>query len=640
MAYLLECRGVARHYDAQNHPLKSIDFAAGTGEFIAITGPSGAGKSTLLNILGMLDRPDEGTYLVNGTAVDGMSDAERDQFRGRTFGFVFQASHLISGRTVAQNLNAALQYSDVSMAQRTNVIAASLARVGMAHKVNAPVDQLSGGERQRVAIARALSHRPQVIFMDEPTGNLDESNTERVVSLIEDLSRDGATIVVVTHDDRVSSRADRRLRLGEGLLTELDRSAPVPMIEAPPAGVHRPRLGIRAVSADALFGILSKPFRAVIACAIVALGIAGLVVASGLSATASRQVDASIRSASGSIVRASFDEGHDHTQSLTLVKQDLARIASVDGVASVAIRWDVAEMAGPVLRTSDQTQPDFRHQVRLVVVSGHFFDVYNALTIPVTAAAIITGPDNVSYDTVVLGAKAAASLGVQRAGPGQVIWIGAHPLTVVGILRESATGNENLDDALLVGPPTGAIVSNSVPPGRYVVATEPGLATEISGVLPLALDPIHPEWVQVETAAQLKTLRATVGAQFEQLIAAISLVLVLLAVLVTSAITMAGVNARRSEIALRRAVGARRTEIGFLFTFENSIIGLVGGFLGVAVGEGVVTIGSVVLGWTPAIPVLVLIVGPIVGLAVAAFAAIVPASRSASIQPSLELHTT
>ncbi len=635
----LECRGLSRRYDDKNHPLKSITLTALRGEFLAITGPSGAGKSTLLNILGMLDRADSGEYLVGGVHVSTLSDRERDTFRGHVFGFVFQASHLIAGRTVAQNLDVALQYSAVPPDARPEVIVGALRSVGLLHKLNSQVQALSGGERQRVAIARALVHSPSVLFMDEPTGNLDDDNTETVVSLIERLSQQGLTVVVVTHDDRVSARAVRQLRLADGTLTETRASVGgVSSAAADLSARSRKRVAFSKIAADAVFGLTSRALRAWIAIAIVALGTSGLVIATGLSATASRQVDDSIRSASGSTVRATFDLEHDRTRSPDALK-DLRTIASLDGVTGASLRWDIAELAGAVTRIGDQHQDDLRRNVRVIAVAGDFFSVAAATAMPGNSGRILVGPDNVSFGATVLGSTAARSLGVAGASPGTTIWIGSQRLSVIGILEPTAPGAENLDDAILVGFATGAVVATSVPVGQFVVSTEPGMAPELARVVPIALQPAHPEWIEVETAAQLGELRSAVNSQFEQLVTAVAGVLIVLAVLVTTAITMAGVNGRRFEIALRRAIGATKSEVGALFTLENALIGVVGGLLGVAVGEIVVLVGSRLLGWTPAIPIGVLVFGPLVGLAVAALAAVAPALRSASIQPSLELHS-
>ncbi|CAN5176353.1 hypothetical protein BH09ACT6_BH09ACT6_11910 [soil metagenome] len=686
---VLECRAVTRRFDEQNFPLKSVEFTAHEGEFIAITGPSGAGKSTLLNILGLLDRASSGAYLVEGVDVTSLSDSDRDDCRGRQFGFVFQASYLISGRTAAQNVSAALQYSPIPRDERERAIVSALTDVGLAHKLDSNVDRLSGGERQRVAIARALVHRPRVLFLDEPTGSLDEQNTEVIVGLLEVLRDDGMTVIVVTHDDRVSRRADRHLRLAGGVIdsTSVPLDAPVPPVPAfapgsaqvpeptpdeaeaepvavadadadrvvpprssPAARLPRPhkRTSVRVteVISDALFSIRARPFKALMATLIVALGTGGFVISSGLSSTASHQVDSAIQTAAGSTVRAKYADAQDTTGSFDAVERDLGRISAIDGVVGAGIRWDLTDLVGPVRRTSDPLQPGFGNSVRFVAVQGALLDATGLQIMPTSAAAVFTGPAAVRENVVILGARAATTLGIGSPGAGQTIWVGPTSFSVVGIARasvfqsETSSQTESFDDCVFVSRASAAKVSRILPAGEFVVTTAPGMAGEIAGALPLTLEPAHPEFVHVETAAQLKHLRTTVNEQLQQLIGVTAGVLILLAILVTTAITMTGVNARRSEIALRRATGARRSEIASLFVTENAIVGMLGGFLGVAIGEIVIVAGAQLLQWSPVIDSGVLIIGPIIGVGVASAAAVVPSLRSASVQPSIELHST
>jgi putative ABC transport system ATP-binding protein len=200
------------------HALRCIDLTIDRHEFIAVTGVSGSGKSTLLNVLGLLDRPTEGRYRIADREVGSLRARETDQLRRSTFGFVFQSSHLLGDRTVAANVALPLQIGRVRVADRAARVADALVRVGLRHRAQARARDLSGGERQRAAIARALVGRPQIILADEPTGNLDEKNTDRVMTLLDDLHRKGLTIVMITHDPVIAGKAPRRIRLADGYL--------------------------------------------------------------------------------------------------------------------------------------------------------------------------------------------------------------------------------------------------------------------------------------------------------------------------------------------------------------------------------------------------------------------------------------
>lgn len=198
--------------------VRGVNLRIGQGEYLSIVGPSGSGKSTLLHVLGLLDRPTSGTYLLDGVDVARMSEGERAGMRGGRIGFVFQAFHLLASRSVLDNVMLAMVYQRVARRERRLRAAEALQRVGLDHRIDFSPGQLSGGERQRVAVARALVGRPSLLLADEPTGNLDQSNAASVLDLFDDLHAGGITIAVITHDEQVSRRAERRVRITDGEL--------------------------------------------------------------------------------------------------------------------------------------------------------------------------------------------------------------------------------------------------------------------------------------------------------------------------------------------------------------------------------------------------------------------------------------
>ncbi|MEO5834015.1 MAG: ABC transporter ATP-binding protein [Nakamurella sp.] len=199
--------------------VKGVDLAVERGEYLSIIGPSGSGKSTLLHVLGLLDRPTSGTYLLDGVDVAKMTEGDRAGMRGGRIGFVFQAFHLLASRSVVDNVMLAMVYQDVPRRDRRPRALEALERVGLGHRLDFAPAQLSGGERQRVAVARALVGRPSLLLADEPTGNLDQANAAGVLDLFDDLHTAGITIAVITHDEQVSARAQRRVRITDGELS-------------------------------------------------------------------------------------------------------------------------------------------------------------------------------------------------------------------------------------------------------------------------------------------------------------------------------------------------------------------------------------------------------------------------------------
>lgn len=216
---LIELKQITKVFltdEVETHALAEINLTVCRGEFLAIAGPSGCGKSTLLSILGLLDSPSGGDYTLNGKAVANLDHAERARIRNREVGFIFQSFNLIGDLTVFENVELPLTYRGITAAERKQRVDAALEKVGMSHRSRHYPSQLSGGQQQRVAVARALGGRPSILLADEPTGNLDSKNGEAVMQLLAELHRDGATICMVTHDDRFASHAERSVQLFDG----------------------------------------------------------------------------------------------------------------------------------------------------------------------------------------------------------------------------------------------------------------------------------------------------------------------------------------------------------------------------------------------------------------------------------------
>ena len=210
--------------EVETHALSNINLGIKTGEFVSIAGPSGCGKTTLLSILGLLDSPTAGKYVLDGTPVENLTAAQRAKIRSQAIGFIFQAFNLIGDLTVFENVELPLTYRGMGGAERKERVQASLERVGMAHRMSHYPSQLSGGQQQRVAVARAIVGKPLILLADEPTGNLDSKNGGAVVDLLKELHAEGATICMVTHDPRYSHIADRAVHLFDGQVVSEDRA--------------------------------------------------------------------------------------------------------------------------------------------------------------------------------------------------------------------------------------------------------------------------------------------------------------------------------------------------------------------------------------------------------------------------------
>ena len=228
---LIQLAGIERVFhlgDSAVHALTRLDVGIEAGEYVAIMGPSGSGKSTLLNLLGLLDRPDAGTYRLEGRDVTTLSADEQAAVRSRRIGFVFQSFHLVPRLTAAENIALPMMLAGMAAAERARRVAQALKDFGLESRADHRPDQLSGGQQQRVAIARATVMQPAVLLADEPTGNLDRATGDDVINLLEALNARGMTLIVVTHDQKIGSRARRQLIMEDGEL-KFDSARPAPV---------------------------------------------------------------------------------------------------------------------------------------------------------------------------------------------------------------------------------------------------------------------------------------------------------------------------------------------------------------------------------------------------------------------------
>ena len=240
---LIHLEGVTKIFyteEVETHALSDINMDIKTGEFVSIAGPSGSGKTTLLSLLGLLDTPSGGNYVLNEHPVEDLSASERARVRNREIGFIFQSFNLIGDLTVYENVELPLTYRGMAKGERRERVEAALERVGMSHRMKHYPSQLSGGQQQRVAVARAVVGSPSILLADEPTGNLDSGNAEAVMSLMGELHNEGATICMVTHDPRWAGYADRTINLFDGRVVDDDVLADQQLIHHVAESVEAP----------------------------------------------------------------------------------------------------------------------------------------------------------------------------------------------------------------------------------------------------------------------------------------------------------------------------------------------------------------------------------------------------------------
>lgn len=227
---IIQLKNIHRDFlvgDQRVHALDNINLSIRAGEYISIMGPSGSGKSTLLNLIGLLDSATKGTYLLNQQNVTALPDDKQAATRSKTIGFVFQAFHLIPRLTAAENIELPLMLAGTEPEQRHPLVNKALTEMDLTDRAHHRPDQLSGGQRQRVAIARATIMQPKILLADEPTGNLDQKSGQDVINILEQLNRQGITVIIVTHDVNIGQRATRQLKMVDGRIESDQTLSPV-----------------------------------------------------------------------------------------------------------------------------------------------------------------------------------------------------------------------------------------------------------------------------------------------------------------------------------------------------------------------------------------------------------------------------
>lgn len=627
---LLRLQGVGRSYHDRNSPaLAGVELEVERGEFIAIVGTSGSGKSTLLNILGLLDRPDQGSYSLADIDVGSLRDADIDGLRSTLFGFVFQSSHMVGARSVAENVMLPLTQAGLAATPARHRTEAALDRVGMLSLADAPARTLSGGEQQRAAIARALVMGPHVVLADEPTGSLDSATSLQILDVLRTLAGGGTSVIVATHDPAVAEVADRVIQLKDGRVQSDERRrkhesavAEHVMHRSEPEGRGGRRLHrVLHLWADALASSLSRRTRSALVVASFALGVGALIASVGIGETAANQVRTSLTSAALDqlyVVPAMGTSPQEYEDLLD-------KIRAVNFVLDTGMRVDIAPADAELSVLSPRVRQEGAGlAATTIATSSSYPDIAQYGS---TDAAWML--DSEPFGRVALvGRDIADSLQYNASDGGRSIWVTGDQYRLVGVLSS--------DDAARTIIVSGALDAATVRSGTdaaIVVQTVPGYPAKVAEFL----DGYLPPGAQVTTVADLDDLRLGIQQDLSTSIATTAGVVLLLAMLGAATTMTLTVQTRTAEISLRRAVGASRNYIRSMFVLEGGLLGVVGGALGSGMGVWAAIGMAAVNGWAPQLSVSMIPLGIAAGLATGLVASLLPAQRAARLEPALGL---
>ena len=639
--HVISLQGITKQFgsDPPMHALIGIDLSLDRGEWLAITGPSGAGKSTLLNIIGCLDTPTSGLYRLDDVETTTLSDKQRAGLRSQRIGFVFQSFHLLPYRTVLENVMLAEVYRNGPARGRRDRALAAIERVGLLHRADFLPTKLSGGERQRVAIARALVGSPSLLLCDEPTGNLDSKSSQNILDVLEGLNKDGLTIIVVTHDEAVASRANRRVHVVDGAIQRQTEVLlrPVPGCALPARldlGVARSGISFHDLLNEAIAGMFARPARMILTVLGVVIGMSALVATVGLTRTAGNRIISQFDQLAATELFITPRPGATTgiVDPRAIPWDAPARLLRLNGVVAAGTMSDV-DLGNSLVSSSPVRDPLNQSAFKLSVRAASP-ETFNAVRAVLATGRLFDGGHSDRADqVVVLGPDAATRLGVHDVERLPAIAIGDQVYLVLGILQDVGRKPELLGSVII--PEGTARRRFALPgPGTVVVETKIGAASLIAQQAPFALRPDDPRTLRVQVPQEPKRVRDEVQTDLDMMFVLLGGLSLIVGALGIANITLVGVMERTGEIALRRAIGATRWHIAAQFLIESASMGFVGGIIGASLGVFVVVGVAAYQVWSPVLDPVAPLLAPVVGAAIGLLSGLYPASRAARLEPA------
>jgi macrolide transport system ATP-binding/permease protein len=644
---VIEISNVRKTYrmgDSDVRALAGVSLTIARGDFVAIMGPSGSGKSTLMHILGLLDSPDSGTYVLTGMAVETLGEDALAARRSNTIGFIFQQFNLLSRTSAVDNVALPSLYRNAELA--TARAGELLKEVGLGKRLGHHPNELSGGQQQRVAIARALMNDPEILLADEPTGNLDSSSSDEIMNILQRLNERGITVILVTHEEDVAARAHRIIRMKDGLVQSDERrrefvSSPT-RETAKPLDVSSWQRSVRDARAhvrQAITALSSNKVRSGLSMLGILIGVAAVVAMLAIGQGAKESIEKDLSSMGsnllvvmpgsmrppgapaldpGSVTRFTIEDAREFSKSIPYVKQTSPSVSGKVRAAFGNKNWSTSVTGA---------EPEYASLHASPAQVGRFFDADDGLR---------------RARVAVIGTTVARQLFGKANPVGEYVKLNKISFQVIGILKaKGAQGFRDQDDNILIPLSTAMhrlLGKDFVDQIDIEVSDASKMASVEDDIRALViqrhrLPPSQEESFDVRNMAEIQAALTSTSKVMSGLLACIAAISLLVGGIGIMNIMLVSVTERTREIGLRKALGARRNDILRQFLVEAIIVSALGGLLGVLTGTGITLLVTQLAGWAVSISLASVTLSMLFSATIGVVFGLWPARKAADLSP-------
>ncbi|MBN1496715.1 MAG: ABC transporter permease [Spirochaetes bacterium] len=645
---MIELRNVSKIYDTgkvQVRALANVSLRIEEGEFVAIMGHSGSGKSTMLNILGLLDKPESGSYCLMGEDITGLDDDDLSLLRNRIAGFVFQQFNLLPRMNSTENVGLPMVYA--GRRDYRGEAAERLRQVMLSHREGHYPNELSGGEQQRVAIARALVNRPMILFADEPTGNLDTRSEAEIMGLLEDLNNSGITVIMVTHENEIARRAKRIITMRDGAIIS-DRTAG----KKKKAAARRERLSINKILErerssfgtaefidflrQAVSSIVSHKLRSMLSILGILIGVAAVISMIAIGEGAKDSITQSLSSLGSNTL--SVRPGSFRRGPVALESGAVTRITMED--ADAMSRLDAVRRVSPMVSGRAQVVYGSNNWNTQIYGAGvEYARIKSA--VPISGRFFTDLELRSRQKVAVVGATVVKNLFGTRNPVGQTIKINRINFKVIGILPVKGVSFHDQDDVAVIPITTAMyrVLGKEYVDAIDVEIRDPSMIDDaITSIRELIISrhrlrPDDEESFSVRDMSEMREMMSQTTGTMSTLLGIVAAISLIVGGIGIMNIMLVSVKERIKEIGLRKAIGARRRDILVQFLIESSLLTLAGGLFGIILGTSISFLISIFAQWSVKISVSAIILSTFVSVLIGIGFGLWPAVQASRLNP-------